>query len=179
MTEPRAHRRIAPHRKKNLVPLSKLRTSDVLKTLVDHPRRLPELLGMLEDKDRNIRGRTAAVLARLSDLHSASLRRAIPRLAEALSDDSAYVRWHVVYALGKLGYQWPARCHTFLNDLAGRLDDENRVVRTFACKALSQVAARRPEIIEEFFQNLKKDIPPSVARVLRNSKTRLNRTARS
>jgi HEAT repeat protein len=171
MTEPRTHRRVVRSRKKSAVPLSKLRTSDAVKTVVDHPRRLEELLRMLEDKDRGVRGRAATTVARLSESHPARLLRVTQRLQEALADDSAYVRWYVVYALGKLGSYSPTQSRIFLNDLVSRLDDENRVVRSVACKALSHVAARRPMIVEEFFQNLKREMPPSLARILRRPKS--------
>jgi len=172
MTEPRTHRRVVRNRKKNAVPLSKLRTSDVVRTVVDHPRRLEELLRMLGDKDRVVRGRAATTVARLSESHPARLLRVILRLREAIVDDSAYVRWYLVYTLGKLGSHSPSQARVFLGDLVSRLDDENRVVRAVASKALIQVASRKPLIIEELFQNLKKDIPPSIARALRGSKVR-------
>jgi HEAT repeat protein len=170
MTKPRIHRRVVRNRKKNAIPLSKLRTSDAVRTVVDHPRRLQELLRMLEDKDRSVRGRAAAALARLAESHPARLQRVILQIREGLLDESAYVRWHLVYAFGKIGASFPAPFREFLNDLVLRLDDENRVVACVAGKALSQVAARKPLIIEEFFQTLKREIPPSIARVLRSAK---------
>jgi len=166
MTEPRTHRRVVRNRKKNAVPLSKLRTSDVVKTVVDHPRRLEELLRMLEDKDRGIRGRAAATLAKLSESHPKRLLRVIVRLKDGLSDDSAYVRWHLAYTFGKLGSQYPSHVRTFLDDLIARLDDENRIVRTVASKAINLVGSGRPGIIQEFYQNLKREIPPAVSRLL-------------
>ena len=167
MTEPRTHRHVVRNRKKNPVPLSKLRTSDAVKTVVDHPRRLEELLRMLDDKDRGVRGRAAAAVARLSESHPARLSRVIVRIKEGLADDSAYVRWYLVYTLGKLAAYSPSHSRPCLDDIVSRLEDENRVVRGVACKALSQVAARNPQIVEEFFRSLKKDVPPSIARVLR------------
>jgi HEAT repeat protein len=172
MTEPRAHHRILRNRKKNTIPLSKLRASDAARTVADHPRRLEELLRMLEDKDRGVRGRAAATRARLSESHPARLIRVIERLKGSLEDDSAYVRWYLVYTLGKLGSRFPAQLPDFLNDLVTRLDDENRVVRILACKALGQVAVRRPLIVQEYFHNLKKEVPPAVARLLRSSKAK-------
>ncbi len=172
MTEPRTHRRVVRNRKKSTVPLSKLRTSDAVRTVVDHPRRLEELIRMLEDKDRGVRGRASAALAKLSESHPARLIRAIARLKGSLTDDSAYVRWYLVYTLGRLGSKSPAQLPDFLNDLVARLDDDNRVVRIFACKALGQVAARKPLIVERYFQSLKKEIPPAVARFLGNSRTK-------
>jgi HEAT repeat protein len=169
MTELRTHRRVVRNRKKNAVPLSKLRPSDVVKTVVDHPRRLEELLRMLEDKDRSVRGRAAATFARLSESHPARLLRFIVRLKGSLNDESAYVRWYLVYALGKLAARFPAQSRDFLGDLVIRLDDENRIVRILAGKALGQVALMKPIIVEELFQNLKKEIPPAVARLLRSS----------
>lgn len=173
MTETRIQRRVVRNRKKTSVPLSKLRTSAAVKTVVDHPSRLEELLRMLEDKDRSVRGRASATLARLAESHPARLVRAIQRLREGFSDDSAYVRWHIAYTFGALGSYFPAQSRVFLGDLVSRLDDENRVVRNIACKAISQMAARKPGLIEEFFQNLKKEIPAAVARILRASKSRI------
>jgi hypothetical protein len=171
MTEPRTHRRVVRNRKKNAVPLSKLRTSDAVKTVVDHPRRLEELLRMLEDKDRGVRGRAAATLAKLSESHPWRLLRVIIRLKDGLADESAYVRWHLVYTFGKLGSRFPTQSRTFLNDLVTRLDDENRIVRTIASKAISLVATRKPGIIQELFQNLKREIPPTIARLLRSTQS--------
>jgi len=169
MTEPRIHHRIVRNRKKNCVPLSKLRTSDAVKTVVDHPRRLQELLRMLEDKDRSVRGMAAVAFAQLSDSHPKRLVRVVARLKEALADDSAYVRWHLLYTLGKLGSKFPVLARSFLPDVISRLDDDNRVCRILAGKALGQIAARKPGAIEECFRSLKKDIPLAVARILRSS----------
>ena len=173
MTEPRAYRRVVRNRKKSAVPLSKLRTSDAVRTVVDHPRRLEELLRMLEDKDRGVRGRAATTVARLGESHPARLLRVISRLREALADDSAYVRWYLVYTLGKLGSYSPSQARVFLGDLISRLDDDNRVVRAVAAKALIQVASRKPLLLEESFQNLKKEIPPSITRALRRFKVKI------
>ena len=170
MTEPRTHRRVVRNRKKSSVPLSKLRTSDVVKTVVDHPRRLEELLTMLEDKDRGLRGRAAATLARLSESHPARLLRVIARLKDSLVDDSAYVRWHLIYTLGELGAKFPAQSRDYLSELVIRLDDDNRVVRVMCGRALGKVAARKLSLVEELFHNLKRDIPPAVARLLRISR---------
>jgi oligoendopeptidase F len=170
MTEPKTHRHIVRNRKKSHVPLAKLRTSDAVKTVVDHPRRLQELIRMLDDKDRGVRGRAAATLARLSESHSTRLIKLTARLKEAASDDSAYVRWNIAYALGSLGFQYPARSFEFSGELLARLEDENRVVRVMASKALAQVAAKKPSMIEELFQTSKKEIPAAVGRSLCNAK---------
>lgn len=143
-----------------------------MKTVVNHPRRLEELLRILEDKDRSVRGKAAAALARLAESHPTRLMRVVLRLREALADDSANVRWHLVYTLGKLGSRFPGQSRIFLGDIVARLDDQNRIVRSVACKAISQVAVRKPMIIEEYFQNLKKEIPPTVARVMRHARSR-------
>jgi hypothetical protein len=169
MTEPRAHHRVSRNRKKNNIPLSKLRTSDVVKTVLNNPRRLDELLNMLEDKDRCIRGRAAMTLARISESHPNRLPRIMPRLKESLTDDSAYVRWHIVYVLGRLGFRTPS---DVLGDLIARLDDGNRIVRIMAIKALALFAVNQPLFIEESFRNLKKEIPQAVSRFLRQSRNR-------
>jgi hypothetical protein len=169
MTEPRTHHRIVRNRKKNCIPLYKLRTSDAVKTVVDHPRRLQELLRLLEDKDRSVRGRAAVALARLSDSHPARLIRVAAMLKEALGDDSAYVRWHLLYTFGKLGSKFPVLIRDFLPEIVARTDDENRICRILACRALGQVAAHKQGIIEECFRNQKREIPPQVVRMLRNA----------
>lgn len=170
MTEAKTHRRIVRNRKKSHIPLAKLRTSDAVKTVVDHPRRLQELIRMLEDKDRGVRGRSAATLARLSESHPTRLINLTARLKEAASDDSAYVRWNLTCALGSLGSQYPDRSAEYLGELLARLEDENRVVRVMACKALAQMAAKKPSMIEELFQTSKKEIPPAIGRALSNAK---------
>ncbi len=169
MREPRTHRPLDRSRKKRAIPLSILRTSEAVKTVVNHPRRLGELVRMLEDKDRAVRGRAAATLARLSESHPARLLRIVERLKEGLRDDSAYVRWHLIYALGEMGSRFPSRLQCFLIDIAGRLDDDDRVVRILACRTLSHVAASKPGIIGELFKTLKREPPPSVARALERS----------
>ncbi len=166
MREPRTHRPIDRNRKKRAVPLSFLRTSEAVKTVVNHPRRLEELMRMLEDKDRAVRGRAATTLARLSESHPARLLRIVERLREGLRDDSAYVRWHLIYALGELGSRFPSQLQGFLNDIAGRLDDDDRVVRVLACRTLSRVAAAKPGIIGELFKGLKREPPPAIAKAL-------------
>jgi len=153
--------------KKNRIPLSKLRASEAARTVVDHPRRLEELLRMLEDRDRSVRGRAAVALAQLSESHPARLMRVVVRLREMTEDDSAYVRWNLVYALGKLGAKYPMKALGFLPDLVSRLEDDNRICRVMAVRALAQVAARKPILVEECFRNLKREIPPAVARILR------------
>jgi HEAT repeat protein len=170
MTEPKTHRHVVRNRKKGPVPLSKLRTSDAVRTVVDNPRRLQELLRMLEDKDRVVRGRAAATLARLSESHSSRLINLTARLVEALCDDSAYVRWNLTYSLGRLGSQFPNRSQGFLGELLARLEDENRIVRILACKALGQVASKKPSLVAGLFQNANKEIPPAIGRALKKSK---------
>jgi HEAT repeat protein len=143
--------------------------------VVDHPRRLQELMRMLEDKDRGVRGRAAATLARLSESHPSRLIKLTARLIEALGDESAYVRWNLTYSLGRLSSQFPNRAQGYLGELLTRLEDENRVVRVLACKALAQVAGKKPSAVESLFQNAKKEIPPSVGRALNKSKSKTKR----
>jgi hypothetical protein len=162
--EPRSQRRVTRNRKKNRVPLSKLRTSEVVRTVVDHPRRLGELLNLLEDRDRTVRGRAAATLARLSESHPGRLVSSVERLADNLADDAAYVRWHLAYALGRIGSSFPNRASPFLPTLSGRLDDQNRVVRVLACGALERIALRKPQVVQQVFEAAKKEAPASISR---------------
>ncbi len=130
---------------------------------------------MLEDRDRVIRGRAAATLARLSESHPGRLLRIMERIKETLSDDSAYVRWHLAYTLGRIGLSFPGRSQGFLDELSARLKDENRVVRVIATGALGRVAERRPHLIKEFFQAGKREIPIQIARILRNKSRKPDR----
>ena len=166
----RTHRHVVRNRKKSATPLSTLRTSDAVRTVVAHPRRLEELLRMLEDKDRSVRGRAAAALAKLSESHPARLLRVIIRLKASLEDESAYVRWHLVYTLGMVGARFPVQSREFLGDLVLCLDDGNRVVRILTEKALGQIAVRNPLSVEECFKNFKREIPPGIALLFHNSK---------
>ncbi len=167
MMETRTYRRVSRNRKKSTVPLSKLRTSEAVKTVVDHPRRMEELVGLLEDRDRILRGRAAAAVAKLSESHPGRLLRMLERVKYCLSDDSAYVRWHLCYTLGCLGRRFPGRAQRFVPELGLRLDDDNRIVRVFAAGALAHIAALNPEAVQDFFQAAKRDLPPAVSRILR------------
>lgn len=168
MIRPRS-RRIPRSRKERSVPLSNLRTSEVVRAVVAHPRRLSELVNLLEDKDRTVRGRAAATLARLSESHPGRLLRVIVRLKEGLSDDSAYVRWSLSYALGRVGFFFPGQATRFLENLCASLEDENRIVRALASRALSRIAMRKPRIVWDHFKNSKKEMPVSVAKSIRKS----------
>jgi HEAT repeat protein len=169
MTKPELHRRTAQRGKKNIVPLTKLRTSEVVRTVVDHPRRLEELINLLRDKERPIRGRAAATLTRLSESHPARLVRYIEALREGLGDDSAYVRWHLLYTLGQVIAHFPRRASFSLGEIKTHLGDEDKVVRGFACRALESVASRQPQLVRGLFSAKDEEIPASIARVLQKS----------
>jgi HEAT repeat protein len=169
MTEVRTHRCIGRSSKKNAVPLSKLRTSEAVKTVVNHPRRIEELIAMFQDKERVVRGRAAATLARLSESHPGRLLRLLDRILEALGDDSAFVRWHAVYCLGCVGRKHPGKFTEYLPKLADLLDDENRIVRMFTARALGQIALRKRKLVEDFFKDHKRELPAAVARILQGS----------
>ena len=166
MMKPRLQHRASRSRKKSLTPLSNLRTSEVVRTVVAHPRRLDELVNLLQDGDRRIRGRAATTLARLSESHPARLVRHLEHLRGAIADDSAYVRWHLLYALGHVIARFPKRSSMYLGDVRGRLADEDRLVRSFACRALEKVASDKPRLINTLYSATPDDIPPSVARLL-------------
>ncbi len=166
MMKPRSRRYVSRNRKKNLIPLSNLRTSEVVRAVVNQPRRLQELANMLDERHRAVRDRAAAILARLSESHPGRLIRIVERIRDALLDDSAYVRWHIVYCLGRIGSSFPAKSSRFLGDLSVRLDDENRIVRRLACQALARVATRKPMLVKQLFESNKKAIPTALARVL-------------
>jgi HEAT repeat protein len=169
MTKPKTPSSKMHNRKKAGMPLSKLPTMDAVRTVLDNPRHLEELLIMFEDMDRSVRGKAAAIIAHLAEARLARLAKISERLIECLSDDSAYVRWHLIYAMGQLGTHVPSCARAFPGQIIARLDDSNRIVRIIASKALLQIAALHPSIIEEFFSNLKRDIPPVIARCLHNA----------
>jgi hypothetical protein len=171
MMEQRIHRSVKRSHKKPVIPLSKLRTAEVVKTVLDHPRRITELVSMLEDKDRSVRGRAAATLARLSETHPNRVVPLLDRIKASLGDESAYVRWHLAYALGQLSPKFSHRSIDLISDLLVRLEDENRMVRLFSCGALGRIAARKPRAVEEAFQTHKREIPPSVALIIRDAKS--------
>ena len=166
MVKPRSRRYVSRDRKKNVVPLSNLRTSEVVKAVVNHPRRLQELANMLDDRHRGVRDRAAAILARLSESHPGRLNRILERIKGALLDDSAYVRWHIVYCLGRIGSSFPMRSSRFLGELSVRLEDDNRIVRRLACQALARVAVRKPFLVQQVFETNKKEMPTALARIL-------------
>ena len=162
--------RSASRSRKTRVPLSSLRTSEVVRAIVDHPRRLDELVSMIEESDLRVRDRAAATLARLAESHPGRLLRVLDRLAEGLTDDSAYVRWNLAFAFGAVGARFPRRLPDFLARLSDRLDDENRVVRVIACRSLMRVAARQPKVLLDHFESTKRQAPRPLQRLLRSDR---------
>lgn len=177
MIRPRSQR-ITRSRKKRTVPLSNLRTSEVVRAVVAHPRRLPELLNLLEDEDRTVRGRAAATLARLSESHTGRLVRVVDRLKDGLADESAYVRWSLSYALGRVGSIFPNKASRLLDGLSSLLEDENKVVRALACRALVRIAARKPQLVRDYFENSKREMPITVARSVKKSGLPVSKSAK-
>ncbi len=155
--------------RKSSVPLASLRTSEVVRTIVDHPRRLDELVSMIEESDLRVRDRAAATLARLAESHPGRLLRVLERMAECLADDSAYVRWNLAFALGVVGAQFPRRLPDFVARLSDCLDDENRVVRVTACGSLMRIAALHPKPVLDHFDSTKGQVPRSLQRLLARS----------
>jgi HEAT repeat protein len=176
MIRPRSQR-ITRSRKKRTVPLSNLRTSEVVRAVVAHPRRLPELLNLLEDEDRTVRGRAAATLARLSESHTGRLVRVVDRLKDGLADESAYVRWSLSYALGRVGSIFPNKASRLLDGLSSLLEDENKVVRALACRALVRIAARKPQLVRDYFESSKREMPITVARSVKKSGLPVSKSA--
>ena len=168
-TETNRRHPILRKRKKRSVPLSGLGMSETVRVVSESPRRLEELLLMLENRDRRMRDRAAATLAWFVSLHPSKLLRFLPRIRVSLQDESAYVRWHLVYTVGSLCSPFPKRLHDVLSDLLERLEDENKIVRIMASKALARTASRNPRVVEELFRNIDREAPGIVVDVLRSS----------
>ncbi len=166
-------------RKKSAVPLSNLRTSEVVRVVVDHPKRLDELVGMLEDRNLAVRGRAAATIGRLSESHPRRLVRILARIQDGLSDDSASVRWSLVYALGRIAAAYPNCIAETLTSLVAAVEDNNRLVRILACRAIARIYSIRPQQVQGYFENGKKAMPESVARSLKKTENRRTRPKRS
>ncbi len=163
----RSSRRVSGGRKGTRVPLANLRAAEVVRTIMAHPRRLEELVSMIEDGDRRIRDRAAATLARLAESHPERLLRVLERLQNDLADESAYVRWNLVFSLGAVGARYPRCVPELLAELARRLSDDNRVVRVMACRALVRIARRAPQPVAQHFETSKLPAPRSLQSVLR------------
>src|SRR3990172_12583877 len=86
--------RVSRNRRKTGASLASLRSAEVVRAIVAHPRRLDELISLIESSERIIRDRAAANLARLAQSHPGRLLRVIERLKQDLTADSAYVRWN-------------------------------------------------------------------------------------
>ena len=161
------HRRAENHRRKRIVPLSRMQTPDVVQTLLKYPRRLEELLDMLGDNDLSIRGRAAATLARLSESRPERLLYEMPRLREHINDDSDYVRWHLVYAFGEIGVRvLSAPTREYWADVFARMGDNNRIVRVVAVKVAVRLAAKHPDAVAAFFHDLQRPVPSELAKFL-------------
>ena len=143
-----------------------MQTPDVVKIVLQYPRRLEELLDMLSDRDVAIRGRAAATLARLAESRPESLLSALPRLQEHIDDDSDYVRWHLVYTFGEISARVSASTREYWADIFAHMDDDSRIVRMIAGKAAAGLATKHPDAVEAFFKDTKRSLPPELARLL-------------
>ena len=160
------HRRAENRREKRIVPLSRMQTTDVVKTVIRHPKRLEELLDMLGDRDLSIRGRAAATLARLAESHPESLLIAMPRLREHIDDDSDYVRWHLIYAFGEIGARVQESEHEYWAVVFAGMDDSSRVVRMVAGKAAARLAAKYPDDVASFYRDIQRPAPRELVKLL-------------
>jgi hypothetical protein len=160
------HRRAENHRRKRIIPLSRMQTPDVVKTVLRYPRRLEELLDMLGDRELSIRGRAAATLARLAESRPESLLKTIPRLREYMNDDSDYVRWHLVYAFGEIGVRVSAPAREYWADVFTCMGDGSRIVRMIAGKAAARLAVKHPDAVAAFFRDIQRPVPPELAKFL-------------
>jgi hypothetical protein len=165
------HRRAEKHHRKRIVPLSRMQTPDVVKTVLRYPKRLEELLDMLGDKDVSIRGRAAATLARLAESSPESLINAMPRLRERMDDDSDYVRWHLVYAFGEIGARIPKPAPEYWTGVFAGMDDDSRIVRMIAGKASIRLAEKHPDAVAAFFRDIRRPVPPELAKFLPEGNT--------
>jgi HEAT repeat protein len=147
----------------------KLRTSEAVRTIVDHPSRIGELVHLLDDNERAVRGRAASTLARLSESHPGRLLRIMDPLRQSLSDDSAYVRWNLVYALGRASCIFHTQGELILPELIRGLEDSNRIVRVIAAQALAAFAQKKPESVKHALDSAKQKIPLSVTHQLRKA----------
>jgi HEAT repeat protein len=174
MIETGSHR-ISRSRKKNSIPLSNLRTSEVVRVVVNHPGRLNELIGLLEERNLSVKGRAAATIGQLSDTHARRLVRNLDRILESLSDDSAYVRWSLVYALGRIAAAHPACMTEIIRNLLAATEDTNRLVRVMACRAIVGVYSSRPQQVRNSLESLQKPMPDAVARSIKTMKKSISR----
>ncbi len=165
MIETRRHS-VARSSKKKFIPLLNLRTSEVVRTVVDHPRRLEELLNLLQDQSRLVRERAGATLARLSESHPGRLVRVLERIKESLADDSAYVRWHLIYTLGRLGSRFPQLLHQILPSITSRLEDENGIARAVAARALRRIAQSKSQAVAAYYSAGTQQPPAVIAQSL-------------
>jgi HEAT repeat protein len=166
MRESKSRRHLSIKRKDRSVPLAKLRTSEAVRTVVAHPRRMAELFRLLEDSDQSTRQRVGSALSRLADACPERLIRWADRIQKGLGDESAYLRWHLVYVLGRVVAAFPGRCEALLEMLIQALDDENRVVRVLSFRSLAGVGAAHRRAVESAFAAKRRDLPPELSRAL-------------
>jgi HEAT repeat protein len=149
-----------------------------VKVVVDNPKRLDELVGMLEDRNLAVRGRAAATIGRLAETHTRRLVRILSRIREGLSDESAYVRWSLAHALGRIAAAHPNSIAEVLTSLVPATEDDNRLVRVLACRAVARIYSIRPQQVRGYFENGKKAMPESVARSLKKMEKHRSRPKR-
>lgn len=148
-------------------PLMNLRPSEAIKTIVERPRRLGELVCLLGERDRKLRGRAAATIAKLSESHPGCLMGHLRWLADASNDESAHVRWNLAFALGRICSRSPDQSEFAIASLVMHLRDPDVIVRAISGYALAEVARKKPELVMRSISGSEQTLPEWLGGVLK------------
>lgn len=160
---------VAGRRRSSETPLISLRPLEVLKTIVERPHRLGELVGILGERDWKLRGRAAVTIARLSESHPGCLLTHLRSLTDAANDESAHVRWNLTFALGKICCSFPDQSESAIASLIMHLRDTDVIVRAISGYALAEVARTRPDSVMRSISGSEQALPDWLGGILKRN----------
>ena len=127
--------------------INRWRLYDYRAALEEKEQVIEELLNLLADKDKNVRGSAARALGKLGKRNE----QVIKALLNLLTDEDDYVRRNVALALGNLGEGNGEVIQALLNALT---DDNNGHVRENAAEALAKLGGGNQQLIHSLFDLL-------------------------
>lgn len=147
MTKTGRRERVARRWRPSTGPLANLRAAEAIRTVVECPHRLAELIGILVDGDLRLRSWAAAAIASLAVSHPERLLRHLALLSAAASDPLAHVRWNLAFALGKICARFPGQSKPIIPVLLAQLKDSHPVVSAMARYNLAEICRVGPHMV--------------------------------
>lgn len=133
--------------KSQIRKLIETRSHSKLRVQQENENIIPQLLQLMEDKDKEIRANAAFACAQLAKDFPEAVRRAVPKLTYLLADKDKYVTQNACSALGEIGEVAPEETKQSIPSLIRLLDDPS--VQEMASFAIGRIGSEIPQETRE------------------------------